>query len=147
MALFKYVLQELKTRHAVVGFADYADIHQDFEDQAMNEKDLNRLMDEMENSNSGGTNDLEGVKLADDLLKGEDADEMTVIVITDGAGVSETKDYVKEMEARGIRVIGIGIGAGTEAVTDVYTDAIQQPDFNNLSREILRVLVRRMMGI
>jgi MoxR-like ATPase/uncharacterized protein with von Willebrand factor type A (vWA) domain len=147
MALFKYVMQELRVHHGIVGFANYADIHLDINENVMNENALNGLMDDLENSNSGGTNDLEGLRVADDILADEDADEKTVIVVTDGEGVDTTKDYVKEMEARGVQVIGIGIGEGTESVTKVYTHHYQSHDFNTLSQKLLQILMKRMLGI
>ena len=105
------------------------------------------MIQELENAGGGGTNDLEGIKLSEALLDNQDAEEKTIIVITDGAGVEETADYVRKLEARGITVIAIGIGAGTEAVTEVYSNHYQSEDFRNLPKTLLRVLTRRLLNL
>jgi uncharacterized protein with von Willebrand factor type A (vWA) domain len=145
MALFQYVMDQLRTDYAVAGFHDTADIHKDFTEQIRGEKQLDAFLQELESSGGGGTNDLEGLKLSDDLLRGQEADEKTVIVVTDGAGVEQTAQYVKEMEARGITVIAIGIGPGTEAVGKVYKNFYHSHDFRDLSKTLLRVLIKRLV--
>lgn len=93
-----------------------------------------------------GTNDLEGLRVSRDLLQDEDADSKTVIVMTDGAGVEGTKDLVGKMEKEGTTVIGIGIGDGTEAVSEVYTHHYQDADFKNLTRRLVAILTRTLLG-
>ncbi|HKX12234.1 MAG TPA: VWA domain-containing protein, partial [bacterium] len=145
MALFRYVMDQLRTDYAVAGFHDTADIHKSFDEKISGEKQLDAFMRELESSGGGGTNDLEGLKLAVDLFQGQEADVKTVIVVTDGAGVEQTAAYVKEMEARGIRVIAIGIGPGTEAVATVYPNFYHSPDFRDLPKTLLRILVKRLL--
>ncbi|MBF0491761.1 MAG: AAA family ATPase [Deltaproteobacteria bacterium] len=146
MALFVYLMKELKMDYAVVGFADTADIHKSFREKVNNEKQLNALLEELQTAGGGGTNDLEGIKFAEELLSREEGDQKTVIVITDGAGVSETSDYVKQLKKKGIHTIGVGIGAGTDAVTKVYEDYYQSEDFRALPKLLLKLLVKQIFG-
>ncbi|HKY61940.1 MAG TPA: AAA family ATPase, partial [bacterium] len=145
MALFQYVMEQLRTDYAVAGFHDTADIHKAFEETIRGEKQQDAFMQELESSGGGGTNDLEGLKLSDNLFQGRDNDEKTVIVVTDGQGVAETAAYVKEMESRGITVIAIGIGPGTEKVGEVYKNFYHSHDFRDLPKTLLRILVKRLI--
>ncbi|HKX12326.1 MAG TPA: VWA domain-containing protein, partial [bacterium] len=145
MALFQYVMEQLRTDYAVAGFHDTADIHKSFEEAIRGEKELDGFMKELESSGGGGTNDLEGLKLSDNLFQGRDNDEKTVIVVTDGQGVEQTAEYVREMESRGITVIAIGIGPGTEKVGEVYKNFYHSHDFRDLPKTLLRILVKRLI--
>ncbi len=147
MTLFQHVMDQLRTDYAVVGFHDTADIHKSFEEEVKGEKHLDAFLQELASSGGGGTNDLEGLKLSEDLIADQAADEKTVIVITDGAGVAETKAYVQKMQARGITVIAIGIGpgTGTEAVAQVYDKYYQSSDFRDLPKTLGQILVKRFL--
>lgn len=97
-------------------------------------------------ASDNGTNDLEGLRVSQDLLQGEDADSKTVIVMTDGAGVGGAKDFVSKMEKEGTTVIGIGIGEGTEAVSKVYTNYYQDANFKNLTRQLVAILTKTLLS-
>ncbi|MDL1871613.1 VWA domain-containing protein [Deltaproteobacteria bacterium PRO3] len=146
VALFLHVLEGLRVDHVVAGFSDTPNLHKDFQDLERSEAAKNALMAELESAGGGGTNDLAGLKLAAELLAGQEAEEKTVIVVTDGMGVDTTAAYVKDLEAAGVKVVGVGVGAGTESVTRVYGDHYQSADFRDLPKTLLRILARRMLG-
>lgn len=146
VALFQHVLDQLLVDFAVVGFSATADIHKDFDESLASEADKDAFMTELESAGGSSTNDLEGINVAADLLADEDAYEQTMIVITDGAGVAETKARVAQLEKEGIRVIAIGVGEGTESVANVYQNYYQSHDFRNLARTLLGILLGRMLG-
>jgi hypothetical protein len=111
VALFQHVLEMIRSDHAIIGFVDTADLHKDFHEKTTTGAERDRLMNELETAGGGGTNDLEGIKLAHDLT---------------GPG--------KKL------IIGIGVGPGTEAVQNVYSNYYQSPDFKNLPKVLLSIL-------
>ena len=117
MMLFQYVMDQLGIEYSVVGFSDYAQIHKQFDEPVKSTTEKNDLADILETSGGGMTNDLEGVKTADTLL---------------GEG--------KKL------VIGVGIGAGTEAVRDVYKNHYQADDFKDLPKVLVGVLTRVLLS-
>jgi uncharacterized protein with von Willebrand factor type A (vWA) domain len=146
MALFQHVMDQLKTKYAVVGFHDTAECHKTFDEEIRSEKALDALMQELESSGGGGNNEIEAFKFSEDLLKGEAAEQKTVIVITDGTGMQEIPEYVKKMEANGIQVIAIGIGMGTESVMSSYPTHYQSQDFRDLPKTLLKILAKQMLS-
>ena len=61
--------------------------------------------------------------------------------MTDGSGNYRQSEYVKEMEAEGYWVIGVGIGPGTSYVTQTYDRSIHVPNVEDLPLELAQLFL------
>lgn len=121
LVLCQEALYELDIDFGVIGFSDNPQVHKTLEDK-FDENFRNNEFAQIMSSPAGGTNDADAVKIALEMLRSQDADKMkTIIVITDGEGKKEEmKKLIAEAEEAGIKIIGVGIGAGTQTVEEVY---------------------------
>ncbi len=82
----------------------------------------------------GGENDEpQALKLAASLFEQSTTSEKIVLFLTDGGAACNTRACVEEIEANsGIKVIGIGIGAGCGEVSHIYPNHVVVPAVTDL---------------
>lgn len=139
-------LQELKINFAVVGFSDQPILHKEFKDK-YDEVFREQMLAQIQRSPGGGTNDSDGIESALDMLdKMGKSDERIVIVISDGEGKEqEVRDQIASAHRAGIKVIGVGIGAGMEYVKNVYPDCVAVPRINDLPYELCDLIRQQIL--
>jgi midasin len=126
LVLCQESLNELEIDFGVIGFSDEPQIHKNLEDK-FDENFRNQELNQIMNSHSGGTNDADALKIALEMLRNSDPEKQkTIIFMTDGEGKKEEmKRLIEEADQDGIRIIGVGIGSGTEGVVDVFKYNVQ----------------------
>jgi hypothetical protein len=93
----------------------------------------------------GGTDDYLAVKMCSEMLdRAPPTDQRTIFVITDGEGNSALIPFLAELEARGVKVLGIGIGPDSEKVADTYPRHLLIPSSKTLVRDFLDMFVKEM---
>jgi len=141
LVLCQEALDELDINFGVVGFSDTPQIHKNLEDK-FDESFRDNEMNSIDASPSGGTNDADAVQVALEMLRIQDPQKQkTVIVITDGEGKKEEmKKLVGEAEEAGIKIIGVGIGDGTEAVEDVFKYKVKVNNLAQLPAKLAEII-------
>ena len=92
---------------------------------------------------SGGNNEPAALKLAAEALKDSDAAHKVVLFLTDGGAVDDCKAYVEKTEREtGVKVIGIGIGAGCGEVPHIYVNHVVVPVISDPASEDGRCAAR-----
>ena len=90
---------------------------------------------------NGENNEPAALKLAGEMLETSEATEQVVLFLTDGGAVNDCKACVEQTEREtGIRIIGIGIGAGCGKVPHIYRDHVVVPTIENLPLKMADVL-------
>lgn len=147
LVLCQEALDEMDIDFGVIGFSDYPQVHKSLEDKFTEDFRDNEL-NQINNSQSGGTNDADAIQTALEMLRIQEPDKQkSIIVITDGEGKSEeVKKLVEEAEEAGIRIIGVGIGAGTDSVERVYKHHVKVDNIAQLPMKLAGVVREQIEG-
>ena len=90
----------------------------------------------------GGNNEPKALNLARTMLQESTAEHRFILMLTDGGAEGDCERCVRTLEAdTGIRVIGIGIGAGCGQVASIYPKSVVVPNVSELPRFIGNVLM------
>jgi hypothetical protein len=147
LVLSQEALNSMKIDFGVVGFSDTPHMVKSIDDD-WNDKAREKSLNEIQESPVGGTNDVDALRMAMDMLGLAQTDETrTVIVITDGEGrVDDMKSLLKEAEKEKINVIGVGIGDGMRAVESVYDSHCKVKRVQDLPIELAKILRKEIQG-
>ena len=150
--LFVEAFDYLGINYAIIGFSDAPVIHKPFGDNLSQTERALIVEDVSHFIPIGATADADALALGIELFEQEPEDiYRLIIIISDGEGnINSTGKTFQELQAaaqaKGIRVIGIGIGEATEAISTRYHCPIQVPVVEQLPLtlgDVLQTEVRR----
>ncbi|HXE71534.1 MAG TPA: vWA domain-containing protein, partial [Candidatus Nitrosotenuis sp.] len=141
-------LDALEIEFGVIGFSDQPLVHKELKDKYTQES-RTAMLNALESSPGGGTNDSDAVELAIDMIKrkGDPDKQKIIIVITDGEGKEEElkRQIALAKEAR-IHVIGVGVGPGMEHVQEVYPEGLVVDRISKLPMELAELIRAQIEG-
>lgn len=162
LVLFMEVLDRLGMDFSIVGFNDDLHLYKDFDPNWDGVKKMaadakRRLVLAVDGTSGGLTHDTEaivasvhgaelpgGVRLSG--LEQQPGEGRYLIVVTDGEGngprAKDLEKVLADAAARGIVVIGVGIGDGITHVQKRYPSHVTEPDVANLPDRIGDLLAR-----
>ncbi len=139
-------LEQIHANFGVIGFSDQPQVHKTLDDK-YDTTFREQMIANVDTSPSGGTNDADAIQVALNMIreKGNPDTMKTIIVISDGEGkAEEVKKLIAEAEQEGIKIIGVGVGAGMASVEKVYNDRAYVDDISLLPTT-LSELVRKQI--
>lgn len=152
LCLFIEVLEWLGIDNNIIGFSSGKPIlHKDFGKTTLTADEKDEVIKQVKSAMGGGaTWDAEALEVAIDKIIQQPGETRVIIVLTDGEGngpkANEMPRILEEAERKGIKVIGIGIGAGITYVNKVYKHAIQIENIEELPLQVARLLEREILG-
>ena len=142
-------LQQLEIPFGVIGFSNGVRVHKD-----LNENYEEKREDVLSNIKGYGgesTRDDRGLETALDLLKnqGRSDAQKVVVVLSDGEGQSDNvrKLLAGRAEDEGVHVIGLGIGAGTDFVKEVYEQSLVIAQLDQMPLELSYLIREQIEGV
>ncbi|MCD6319117.1 MAG: VWA domain-containing protein, partial [Candidatus Desulfofervidaceae bacterium] len=152
LLIFMEALTNLDIDHAIVGFADTALLHKSFGDFSNQAQRANLFEEISMYIPSGMTADADALALTTELLEKQPEETMKLIImITDGEGnINNTgksfEELQEEARAKGIEVIGIGLGGYITQVGKRYKTSVQIEKIEDLPRTLATVLQEKIEG-
>ncbi len=159
------VLDALGIRVSVVGFQDRLIMFKEFDEDLTDEirERMSGMVYEAYDSNPGGNNgsgyndDGKCVREASDLLEEEDTEEKIMIVLSDGQPAArhgirdkdgrrvDAEEHLSQTVADIIsftdqKIVGLGLGQGTDHVSDYYPVSRPNINIHNLVENITEIL-------
>ncbi|MBU4311454.1 MAG: VWA domain-containing protein, partial [Candidatus Omnitrophica bacterium] len=145
--VFMDVLHNLGIDFNVRGFGSKTYLHKSFREQMIEGvkrsydtlKERDDLIKEVQElmATGGSTADGDALNEAIEDIKKYGSEKNVVLVLTDGEGNTGAplSEALKNAEEWGVKVVGIGIGAGIEYVAENYEHYVQVPDIEMLAVE------------
>jgi hypothetical protein len=153
LTLFIEVLEWLGIDNNIMGFSSGEPIlHKDFGKTTLMADEKDEIIEQIKSAMGGGaTYDAEALETAIEKIMQQPGETRIIIVLTDGEGngpkANEMPRILEQAQRKGIKVIGVGIGAGITYVKKVYgKNAIQVDNIEDLPLQVSRILEREILG-
>ena len=142
-------LQQLKIPFGVIGFSNGVRVHKDLNENY--EEKREDVLSNIKGYGGDSTRDDRGLETALDLLKtqGRSDAQKVVVVLSDGEGQSDNvrKLLAGRAEDEGVHVIGLGIGAGTDFVKEVYEQSLVIGELDQMPLELSYLIREQIEGV
>ena len=142
-------LQQLEIPFGVIGFSNEVRVHKDLNENY--EEKREDVLSNIKGYGGDSTRDDRGLETALDLLKtqGRSDAQKVVVVLSDGEGQSDNvrKLLAGRAEDEGVHVIGLGIGAGTDFVKEVYEQSLVIGELDQMPLELSYLIREQIEGV
>lgn len=141
-------LHQLEIPFGIVGFSSDTAIHKDLTGDYTQERE--ELLPRIRDFGGSSTNDDVGLEHALALLKkqGRPDSQKVIVVLSDGQGNTERvkKLLAEDAKNEGVHVIGLGIGSGTDFVSEVYPEHLVVQELHQMPMELGEIIRRQIEG-
>jgi hypothetical protein len=147
VAMLTHALRNLEIPLAAYGFSEGVSRYLGY-DETLEDRQKDDLMQsiQMGFDAGGGTNDVGAVAVAARDIDGVEAEQKILFVLTDGEGThGPLAPALEEAQKKGVLVVGIGLGEGTESVAANYPMGIHVKNPEDLPAR-LQELLEELIG-